>query len=94
MTPDTIIKRTEKVLASSIGDELVMFDAEAGKYYGLNPVASNIWSLLDEPKSINELCDHLMNKFEITRENCIKEVIEFIPRLESKGLLEVVKDQE
>lgn len=92
MTPDTIIKRTEKVLASAIGDELVMFDADAGKYYSLNPVASKIWLLLDEPNSIRELCEKLTDTYDISRENCVQEVTGFLPDLQEKGLIEVFQE--
>lgn len=89
MNADSLIKRTDRIVASSINDELVMFDAEAGKYYSLNSVASNIWTHLEEPKTIRELCDTLSERFDITPEKCREELIGFLPDLEKKGLISI-----
>ena len=94
MDLDTTIKRTNKVLASSLEDELVMFDADEGKYYNLNSVATEIWNILEEPHTIKELCNTLSERFEITEEQCQKEVMDFLPDLEEKGLIEVVESNE
>lgn len=90
MDLNTVVKRTNKVLATSLDDELVMFDADAGKYYNLNSVATEIWNNLDEARTVRELCMLLTDKFEITEEQCQKEVMEFLPRLKKKSLIDIV----
>lgn len=94
MDLDTTIKRTNKVLASSLEDELVMFDADEGKYYNLNSVATEIWNILEEAHTVRELCSSLSERFEITEEQCQKEVMDFLPDLKEKGLIEVVESKE
>jgi len=91
MNSQTIIKRTNKALASSIDDEVVMFDADAGKYYGLNSVASAVWDMLEEPLSVSEICDQLISQYDVKKEKCIDEVLSFLPELEQKGLIEIVE---
>jgi hypothetical protein len=86
----TKIKRTNKALTSAIDDEVVMFDADAGKYYGLNSVATAVWNLLDDPKTVDEICDQLITEFEIEKKQCLTEVLEFLPDLKKKGLIEIV----
>ncbi len=88
MKPDTRLVRTKKILASPIYDELVMFDSDAGKYYGMNTVASVIWNNLEESKTIEEMCDILTGKFDISKEKCLEELIGFLPDLEKRGLIQ------
>ncbi len=88
MKPDTRLVRTKKILASPIDDELVMFDSDAGKYYGMNTVASVIWNNLEESKTIEEMCDILTGKFDISKEKCLEELIGFLPDLEKRGLIQ------
>lgn len=91
MNRDTTIVRTNKALVSSIEDELVMFDVNAGQYYGLNNVATAVWNHLETEKTVNELAQTLTTEFEISVEECQKELLKFLPDLEEKGLIEVVE---
>lgn len=91
MDKDTKIVRSSRALTSPIENELVMFDAEAGKYYGFNEVATAIWNHLDQAKTIEDICHQLTNEFEIKHEDCLREVLDFLPKLVEKGLLEVEK---
>lgn len=90
MNRDTTIVRTNKALVSSIEDELVMFDVNAGQYYGLNNVATAVWNHLETEKTVRELAQALTAEFDISVEECQKELLEFLPELKEKGLIEVV----
>lgn len=91
MNRDTTIIRTNKALVSSIEDELVMFDVNAGQYYGLNNVATAVWNHLETEKTVDELAQALTTEFDISIEECRKELLKFLPELEEKGLIEVVE---
>lgn len=91
MTQDTTIIRTNKALVSSIEDELVMFDVNAGQYYGLNNVATAVWNHLETEKTVDELAQALTAEFDISLDECRQELIEFLPELEEKGLIKVVE---
>ena len=48
ITPETKLVRDGDILHAPVGaDEAVMMSIEAGRYYGLNAVASRIWELLE-----------------------------------------------
>lgn len=88
----TKIKQTNRALASEIDDEVVMFDADAGQYYGLNSVASAVWKQVKNPASVAEVCDQLVELYDIEKEQCISEVLSFLPDLHKKGLIEIVEE--
>jgi len=72
-----------------------MFDVEAGKYYGLNEIASVIWQRLESPMTVEALCAELLKTFDVSPERCRAEIATFIAKLEAKGLVRTVeKDEE
>ena len=38
-----------------------MLNVEQGAYYSLDPIGAEIWTLLEEPASVQELVDRLQN---------------------------------
>ncbi len=90
MNPDTRIQRTDTALSSPVADELVMFDTAHGKYYGMNDIASAIWERLDEPVTVQEVCDSLVAEFDVSPEECRRDVTAFLIRLKEKDLIRVI----
>jgi hypothetical protein len=48
--------RNSRTISGRLHDELVNDGSGAGEVFFLNPVATRIWELLEEPLSPNELC--------------------------------------
>lgn len=80
--------RNNSILAESLQDLLVMLDIDKGKYYSLNSVATRIWELIDQPKTIENICEVLTNEFEVDFEQCKKEVEDHLAQMYKLGLLE------
>lgn len=82
ITLDTTLSRGGEVLYAPVSpEEAVMMSVAAGRYYGLNAVASRIWELLDSPKSIAQLCTQLSEEFEVDTQTCETEVVKFVQDL-------------
>ena len=86
---NNIVQRKKDLLESNIDDEKVMMSLENNEYYGLNSVASRIWELLTEKQSISSIVNQLMEEYDIDRENCEKDVLDFIQELNEKNLIQV-----
>jgi len=93
LTPQTRVRRIDNVLDTEIDDQTVMMDIEKGSYLGLNRTGSRIWSLLAEAIAISELCDRLTAEFDVSREQCEQQVMDFLGSLLDRGLLQVVTDE-
>lgn len=81
ITPDLTFQRSQTILASTVGTEMVMMDIDVGRYYGFNIVGTRIWNLLATPCSVQSLCEQLQQGFEVEPEVCQQEVISFINQL-------------
>lgn len=83
------IVRSSEPIAEPVDDELVMADIDAGKYYGLNDIATVIWQNLETKITVEELCKKLCENYEVTAEQCLAEVLTFLKELETRNLISV-----
>jgi hypothetical protein len=81
-----ITKRPE-IVSGQIDNELIMMSIETGKYHTLNATAGRIWTLLDKPQTVSELCATLTGEFNIAPAVCQKEVLDFITQLQVREIV-------
>ena len=79
--------RDPGLLASEVDGDLVMLSIESGKYFGLNPVAKQIWNILEKPTKLSELCVHLIAQYNIEPMQCEREVLQFMERMNEQKLV-------
>ena len=84
----TRVKRKE-IFVSEIGDELILFDEDAGRYFATGPVGARIWEWIATERSIGEICDALQKEFEVSAETCETECMAFVARLKDQGLASI-----
>lgn len=91
MSDDTArLIRCEDLLEADVNGEIVALHIEKGQCYGLNGVASRIWSMLAEPRSLDEICETLTGEYEVDPETCRSEVETLLGELRSEGLIKSV----
>lgn len=83
---DTVYK-PESIISSDIDEGIVMMDIEKGQYYSLNTMGSRIWKMIDEPIGVRQVCDHLMSEFDISQQQCQKEVLTYLAQLLELGIV-------
>jgi hypothetical protein len=86
---DTLIRNDDELLTTVVDGELIGMSVEQGACYGLNGVATRIWELLAEPRSVDSLCDQLVQEYDVEASVCRREVLELIDQLRSEGLVTV-----
>lgn len=86
---ETRIVASSRQISCDLADEAVILNLEDGVYYGLNPVASRVWGLVQEPRTIRELCDSLLSEFEIDESTCTRDLIDLLNQLQRWGLIEL-----
>jgi hypothetical protein len=86
---ETMVQRNNELLASSIGDEVVMMSIENSAYYGLDPIGSKIWEMITEPRQVSDLCEQLMEQFEVSEQECQRDVLNFLNQMLEENMLVV-----
>lgn len=83
------VKRNPALVTSNIDGEIVMMSVDNGEYYGLDEIGTRIWDLLENPLLVNELVEKLTEEFEVGKEDCTRDTLEFLNDLLSRNLLVV-----
>ena len=85
ITLETRVVRKE-VFASTVGDELILFDEEAGAYFATGPVGARIWNLIETERRVADICAVLLDEFDVDRETCEASSMEFLRELRQQSL--------
>ena len=80
-------ERTNRLLEAELGDEIVTLDADAGRCFGFNSVATSVWRRLAQPADFGELRQFLLNEYEVSWEQCTEELQELMGVLIDQGLV-------
>lgn len=89
ISAESVVCQIEDIVASDIDDEKVMMSVEKGQYYGLDPIGSRVWELIEKPVKVTELIDALLLKYDVDRETCERDVLAFLEELHERGILQV-----
>jgi len=89
ITEASRIGRRNDMLAQEVEGATVMTDVATGYYYGLESTARRIWELIEQPKSVSEICSVLEAEFEVDSGTCEADVIEFLHRMNQEGLVHI-----
>jgi hypothetical protein len=84
----TVVAAKDQV-SSDLGGEVAILDLKAGVYYGLDAVGARIWSLIQEPRTVNEIRDILLEEYDVEPERCERDLLALLRRLADEGLVEV-----
>jgi hypothetical protein len=84
---DSLVQRNPKLIANQMDGEIVMMSIDNGEYYGLDEVGSRIWELLESQVLVSSLIDSLMVEFNVSKEECERDIVDFLSELFEKGLL-------
>ncbi len=81
------IRRSDIALSAKASGTLLLMNMERGRYHGLNRVAERIWDLLAAPTTPQRIVDDLVAEYEISAQDCTREVATFLDALRERGLL-------
>ena len=92
----TKLSRSSKIVVSKdvvscdLGGETAMLEMKEGVYYGLNEMGTVIWELIQEPVTVQEVVDHILDEYEVDEETCFNDLIELIEQMEKNKLVDII----
>jgi hypothetical protein len=84
----TVVATADQV-STVLDDETVILHLEDGVYYGLDPVGTRIWQLLQEPRPVAEIRDRIVEEFDVDPERCARDLDALLGDLAERRLIEV-----
>lgn len=82
-----VYSRATELMEAEVGHELVALDVEQGKCFGFNAVATTVWRLLGEPRTAEQVCAALEQEFDVSPDECRRDVDTLLSELVSRGLV-------
>ncbi|WP_416149850.1 lasso peptide biosynthesis PqqD family chaperone [Salipaludibacillus sp. HK11] len=87
-TIETISQKSGNIVSDMDGEK-VMLSINNGKYYNLGDIGGEIWELIEEPISIENLVSALISKYEIEKQQCEEHVLSFLEKLHKEDLIKI-----
>jgi hypothetical protein len=76
-------------VSCALDGETVILHLGSGTYYGLNAVGSTIWNLIQEPRTIAEIHDKLLQQYEADAGECERDLLNVLDDLCKASLVEI-----
>jgi Coenzyme PQQ synthesis protein D (PqqD) len=86
---DTVVVATPDQVSSDLAGESVILSLKSGTYFGLNPVGSSIWQLIQEPKTVGKVYEAILEEYEVDAQTCEADVQALLSDLLSAQLIEI-----
>lgn len=86
-TLDSAVKVSPGVIFQQLDGEAVLLSTQSEIFFGLDPVGTQIWQLLEEHGDVRTVARTLLQKYEVGEEELEKQLLEFIEKLYAKGLV-------
>jgi Coenzyme PQQ synthesis protein D (PqqD) len=84
-----MLKKKEEIIWRVVDDEALLLDTNSGYYFSMNGTATEIWCLLNEGKSIDEVAQTIANRYEIDSETVKCDVHELISNLNKEQIASI-----
>ena len=87
LTKETNIKKSPNAIESEIDGDIVLMNIYNNEYYSMDSIGSSIWKMLEEPKTIAEIIEQLLEKYDVSPETCEKDTLKFLNQLLDKQII-------
>ena len=75
------------VICRELSGETVLLNLESGVYYGLDAVGTRVWQLLQQGKTIDGVCDVMLEEYDVTPDVLRHDVFRLVSELRERGIV-------
>ena len=83
------VTRNDAIVYTDLDDTIVMMDVDEGQYYELDPIASRIWSIIENGQAVEEVCRALTEEFDVDPNTCQQDTLEFLHAASEQSIIRV-----
>ena len=89
LSNNSIVTQKEGNIVSDMDGEKVMLSITNGKYYNLGQVGGDIWTLINEPISVQQVIEAMQASYDVDANECAEQVTTFLKQLVEEDLIQV-----
>ena len=90
----TRVKCGEAQIAVELAGELAIKNLKTGVHYGLDEVGKRIWNLLTEDRTVQEICDQLLDEYAVDAQRCEQDLLRLLSELARHELVKLTRPSE
>ena len=76
-------------MSTDLGKEVCILGLGSSEYYSLEEVGARIWEIIQEPKTVKEILDSILNDYAVAPERCERDLLAVLQEMADEGLIEV-----
>lgn len=84
---DWRISATEDAVSCAFGNGTALLDLKSNVYYSLNSVSAFIWELIQTPRSPDEICKAVTERYDVDAARCRADLAVLLKDLTDAGLV-------
>jgi hypothetical protein len=80
---------TKDQVSCDLSGEAAILNFKSGIYFGLNTVGASIWKLIQEPKTVKQIRESIVEEYDVEPDRCEHDILELLQELSNHGLIEI-----
>lgn len=93
LTLSTRLRPNDDTLLRVLDGEAVLLGLKSAGYYGLDPVGTRIYALIEERGVLADVLAGVLEEFEVERDRAEPDLLALAERLVASGLVDVVDER-
>jgi len=85
----SVVVASKDQFSCPLGDDTVILDLKAGLYFSLDNVGTLVWQLVQQPRSVRELREAILETFEVEPQVCERDLLALLHDLAGRNLVEI-----
>jgi hypothetical protein len=85
----TLISRSESLLAALVREQIVMMDIGRDRFYGLDDIGSDVWHHLQTPRRFDVLVDALAAEYDADRPTIAEDMRKLLSEMTALGMVQL-----
>ena len=86
---DAAIRISKDVVFRDLEGELVLLNLATGVYFGLDPIGTRIWGLIDDGRTADEIVGVITAEYEVDADTCRADLARLLAALRDNDLVEL-----
>ena len=84
---------TKDQVSADLSGEAAILNLKTSTYFGLNTVGASIWKLIQEPKTVSQIRDAIIEEYDVEPNRCEHDILELLQELSEYGLIEIIDEK-
>ncbi len=80
---------SDDVVFRELEGEAVLLNLQSGTYFGLDPVGTRIWQLIEQHGALGAVRDAMLEEFDVDSDAAAHDLLDLVRALAARGLVEI-----